>query len=57
MPGTSFLIAVSITVEPTSPSTVREAPAESMKVILGIGPVRAARSWAGMPAGQPGGLI
>jgi hypothetical protein len=34
MPGTPFLIAVSITVEPFSPSTVRGVPSKSMKVIL-----------------------
>jgi hypothetical protein len=30
MPGTSFLIAVSITVEPNSASIVRAVPAESI---------------------------
>src|SRR5262245_41688384 len=36
MPGTLLRIAVSITVEPTSPSTVRAVPLESVYVILGI---------------------
>jgi len=36
MPGTLFLIAVSITVEPSSPSTVRVVPSESMKVMLAM---------------------
>src|SRR4051812_34484424 len=34
MPGIEFLIAVSITVEPVSASTVWALPNESMKVIL-----------------------
>src|SRR5262249_49997872 len=36
MPGTLFLIAVSITVDPTSPSTVRPGPSDSRYVILTI---------------------
>jgi hypothetical protein len=35
MPGMLLRIAVSITVAPTSASTVREVPPESVKVILG----------------------
>src|SRR5689334_15449224 len=38
MPGTPCLIAVSMTVAPTSPSTVRAVPSLSMKVILTISP-------------------
>ena len=37
MPGMVLRIAVSITVEPICASTVRDAPAASMKVILAIG--------------------
>src|ERR1700760_3141666 len=36
MPGTELRSAVSITVEPTCPSTVRDCPAASMKVIFAI---------------------
>src|SRR5439155_11992237 len=36
MPGMLFLIAVSITVEPISPSTVRAAPSRSIYVIFGM---------------------
>jgi hypothetical protein len=35
MPGTLLRIAVSITVAPTSASTVREVPLESVNVIFG----------------------
>ena len=36
MPGILFLIAVSMTVEPISPSTVRAAPSRSIYVIFGM---------------------
>jgi hypothetical protein len=36
MPGIPFLIAVSITVAPTSPSTVRAVPSQSIYVIFGM---------------------
>src|SRR6478735_12267580 len=36
IPGTLLRIAVSMTVEPSSASTVRPAPLESLKVIFGI---------------------
>src|SRR5581483_2710692 len=47
MPGTAFLIAVSITVAPISPSTVREVPSKSINVILGMENGRGSRSGRG----------
>jgi hypothetical protein len=45
MPGIAFLIAASITVQPASASTEREAPVESMKVIFAMAkPVNGRRS-------------
>jgi hypothetical protein len=37
MPGTLFWSAVSMTVDPASPSTLRDRPVESLKVIWTIG--------------------